>query len=189
MRLAEDTITVRADNEEIYLRASLRAAMRLERQYGGFGPILRALLDGNLTVMAQVIREAAETPSQLPGFLETVDRMPIRSGFAGMRGAIIAFVCQLAGLDGNTKPTEGGSMSAADYHERLFKIATGWLGWTPDQAWDATPAEIMAAYEGRLEMLTALFGGGEKGKVENIPEEAGWATLKAMAASGQNRAS
>lgn len=35
----------------------------------------------------------------------------------------------------------------------MFGIATGWLGWSPDQAWCATVPEIDAAVEGRIEWL------------------------------------
>ena len=36
----------------------------------------------------------------------------------------------------------------------------GWLGWAPEQAWNATPAEITEAYKGRRELLSAMFGSG-----------------------------
>ena len=36
MRLADETIILRLENEVLLLRPSLRVAMRLDRQYGGF---------------------------------------------------------------------------------------------------------------------------------------------------------
>ena len=57
-----------------------------------------------------------------------------------------------------TKASSGKSESLADYFTQLYKIGTGWLGWSPEQTWDATPAEIRAAYEGRIDLLKTIFG-------------------------------
>lgn len=40
----------------------------------------------------------------------------------------------------------------------------GWLGWTEEQTLDTSMPAIVMAYEGRREMLNALFGGGEQGE-------------------------
>jgi hypothetical protein len=53
----------------------------------------------------------------------------------------------------------GDPISFEEYHTKLFQIGTGWLGWTPEATWNATPAEIINAHTGRRAMLTALFGG------------------------------
>ena len=37
----------------------------------------------------------------------------------------------------------------------------GWLGWTEEQTLDTTMRGIWLAYEGRGEMLKAIFGGGK----------------------------
>ncbi len=189
MRLAEDTIIVRVDGQEIILRPTLRAAYRLERQFGGFAALLRQLLDGSLAAMAAIIREAASEPSALPEFLESVERLPMRTGFDSLRASLMSFVCVLAGIEPDQPGDNDASagMTANEFHNRLFRIGTGWLGWTPEVTWNATISEIRVAYEGRLEMLKAIFGDG-KPQVETIPEEAGIAALKVMAATGQNKA-
>ncbi|MEA2897358.1 MAG: hypothetical protein QOJ84_2973 [Bradyrhizobium sp.] len=70
----------------------------------------------------------------------------------------------LAGADGNSasepKP-DAERIPFAEYHTRLFRLATGWLGWTPADAWEATAAEITEAYKGRRELLSAMFGSGK----------------------------
>lgn len=38
----------------------------------------------------------------------------------------------------------------------------GWLGWTEAETLDTSMPAISLAYEGRLDMLRALFGGSEK---------------------------
>lgn len=40
----------------------------------------------------------------------------------------------------------------------------GWLGWSEGQTLDTSMPAIVMAYEGRLDMLRALFGGGEDEK-------------------------
>lgn len=46
----------------------------------------------------------------------------------------------------------------------MFKIATGWLGWSEDQALDADMTSIVLAYEGKVEMLKAVFGSSDDKK-------------------------
>lgn len=190
MRLAEDTIIVRVDGQEIILRPTLRAAYRLDRQFNGFMQLLRQVLDGSLTAMAAIIREAASAPSDLPGFLDRLEGMGMREGIDALRTPLISFICTLAGFDATdeTDAHPEPEMTTQEFHTRLFKIGTGWFGWTPEETWNATIPELRAAYEGRLEMLKAIFGDG-KPQVETIPEEAGISALKVMAATGQNKAS
>jgi hypothetical protein len=59
-------------------------------------------------------------------------------------------------------------MSHAEFAAWLMKIAMGWLGWSERQALDTTIPAILTAYEGRMDMLKAIFGSGEddKGKPE-----------------------
>lgn len=44
----------------------------------------------------------------------------------------------------------------------LYKVATGWLGWTPDVARSAHMQEIIIAYEGYTDMLVAVHGSSSK---------------------------
>jgi uncharacterized phage protein (TIGR02216 family) len=45
------------------------------------------------------------------------------------------------------------------------RVATGLLGWTPDQFWRATPAELWLALEGRFGDGPAPFGSAELAKL------------------------
>lgn len=47
----------------------------------------------------------------------------------------------------------------------------GWLGWTPEQAYNAAIPDILTAYEGRTDMLRAIFGGEEPEKVAPKPSK------------------
>ncbi|WP_426609488.1 phage tail assembly chaperone [Bradyrhizobium sp. McL0616] len=76
------------------------------------------------------------------------------------REQLLDFVLILSGVDtSDDKAQSGTPMRFEEFFTRLFKIGTGYLGWSPDDTWNATPAEILAAREGRMELLIQLFGG------------------------------
>lgn len=50
MQLAADEITITVGGERVHLRPTLRAAFRLERRHGGFDKIMKAILQGSLTM-------------------------------------------------------------------------------------------------------------------------------------------
>jgi hypothetical protein len=192
MRLADDEIAVTVGREVIYLRPTLRAAMRLERRHGGFDKIVLAIADENLTVMADVIRESATEPTSIPGLLESIGLKPLRIGIEALVGPLTDLVFALAGVDPtdtSEKADTGPRITFAEHHERLFSIGTGWLGWSPETTWDATAAEISAAFHGRREMLRSVFGGNPSDSTPSDErDEAGFAVLKMMTATGNNRA-
>lgn len=48
----------------------------------------------------------------------------------------------------------------------------GWLGWTPETVETAHMMDVITAYEGRVEMLQGLFGGGNaKGEAGRRKDE------------------
>lgn len=164
MQLAADEITIDLGHAAIRLRASLRAAFRLERRHDGFDKIVKGIADGNFSIMADVIRESADPQSAFAGFLDCIDTLPLRIAVERISEPLFAHVMALAGADGNSasepKP-DAERIPFAEYHTRLFRLATGWLGWTPADAWEATAAEITEAYKGRRELLSAMFGSGK----------------------------
>ncbi len=164
MRLAQDEITINLDHETIYLRPSLRAAFRLELRHGGFDKIIKGIADGNLGIMSDIIRESSDPRSAFADFLDGIDALPMGLAIERISEPLIAHVMALAGVDGDAtnEPAPGAErIPFAEYHTKLFRLATGWLGWTPADAWEATPAEITEAYKGRRELLSAMFGSGK----------------------------
>jgi hypothetical protein len=188
MRLAEE-ITIRIGHEAISLRPSLRAAYRLERRHNGFGSILRAIADGNLGMMADVINESTEDNCDLVALLSDTNALPFGLKLDVICEPLLQHVMALAGFDDKAPQDtpQAQRITFAEYHAKLFQIATGWLGWTPADAWHATPAEIIEAHKGRLDMLKAIFGSGEPDQVSDTslptPEQrrTGIATLQALA--------
>jgi hypothetical protein len=170
-RLADQT-TITIDGATVTLRPTLRAAYRLEETYG-FKAIVTGITEGQMAIMGAIIREAGDFPAAMLNLLNVIERdgaealdvfkMPLFNLVGAMIGV---------GDEEEAKPTKGKSATVADsstetfgtYFDRLFSIGTGWLGWTPAETWQATPAEIVAAQKGRVDMLRAIFGGKDDDK-------------------------
>lgn len=154
-----DAITVSVGGEAIKLRPSLRFAIRLEHRPGSFSGLLRDIMDGSLSAACEIIRDHADIP-----LLET---RILDNGIDQFRDPLVRYVMALAGMDDTPEPAndngkaKGKSQPFGEYLSGLYKIGTGWLGWTPEVTMDATPAEIMLAHEGRMSMLKAIFGSSD----------------------------
>ena len=157
MRLASK-ITIKVAGESIELRPSLRHAIRLERREGSFSQLVRDIQDGSLSAAVEIIADHTNLP-----FLQN----RVFDVLSQLQGPLLEYVSACAGIDPEDAPantdekSERKSVPFADYLTQLYQIGTGWLGWTPKDTLDATPAEIMLAYKGRTEMLNAIFGSGE----------------------------
>lgn len=177
---------MKVGHETIRLRASLRASYRLERQFGGFDKIVKAIEANNLSVMSRVIAECSEEKTDIADLLDSGGALSIRIALEHIAGPLISHVGILAGFDPDAPKGQGDGggerMSFEEYHTRLFGLATGWLGWSPDDAWNATPAEITEAYKGRVEMLGAMFGNSTKDKPTTTKSNA--ATRRRLSALG-----
>jgi hypothetical protein len=160
MRLADDQTAICLGFETIHLRATLRAAFRLERTYEGFHNLSEAIALGHFAAFADLIREASDDPKAVDYYFEYIGNNPMLVSIMELREPLLKFILILSGANakGGDKTGSGPRITFEEYHIKLFRIATGWLGWTPDQAWNATPAEILEAHKGRLEMLAAIFG-------------------------------
>ena len=153
------------------VRPSLRAATHLEAKYG-FAALLSAVADGNLSVIADVI----EASGDCRDFLKSIEGVPLAHFMPGLLPALNKHILALAGVDPDNPEPEGGgeAMPFKEYHARLFRIGTGWLGWSPEATWNATAKEITEAYSGHLEMLRAIYGGAseEERQPTQKPDEA-----------------
>jgi hypothetical protein len=198
MKLLADDIVIRSDTETIRLRPTLRAAMRLDRQFDGFDKLLVSMEEDNLSTLIQVLRETSDKPTDLEQFLLSMADKPIALRLAVIRKPLVSVVLAMIGYDPNApepKPTKAKPETFAQLHTRLFETATGVLGWTPEVAWNATPAEIIAASKGRVEFVTgilqAIFGKSDKEGSTYDPsnhelDREGMAAFKLFSASGGN---
>lgn len=178
MYLAEEEITLTLDGERIHLRPSLRAAARLERRHGGFPAILKGLDEASVSVIADLIGECATAPTDVPDLLVTPG---LAWRLVPVVPALQMLVLNLMGYDPDAEEAAAGSgdgarITFAEVHARLYRLGTGYLGWTPAETWAASPGEIRQAYEGRLELLRSVFGGGDpsptgKGKAASLDDK------------------
>lgn len=151
MRLADDHFMLTLGGKVYTLRPTLRAAFYLHRKYG-FPELYQAIHGGNTTAITDLIdatqaghryREPTIAELLAP---EVIDQL-------------LKFIPVLCGAnDKSDEPQSGEPMSFEEYFTQLYQIGTGWLGWTPEATWAATPSEIINAKEGRVEMLAAIFG-------------------------------
>ncbi len=170
MRLADDHIAICLGAETIYLRPTLRAAFVLHKAYGDFQTLSRRIAECRVETIGNVIRLAAGEDA-LEAYFEFIGKSALGLAVVLMelQEPLLEFVLILSGAKHPDKATAPTSqpISFEEYHTRLFRIGTGWLGWSPDQTWDATPAEIIEAHKGRLEMMKAIFGSGNDDKQES----------------------
>lgn len=192
MRLA-DEIVIDLRSRKYRLCPTLRAAARLHAEYGGYAEIIEQITEGSFEVVLSIIRECSDgTYQKVTANKDAFAGMSMQSALASVSTPLIRLILRMAGIEDGEQPKQSGKpISFAEYHQQLFQIATGWLGWSPETAWNSTPAEILAARAGRVEMLKAIFGSAEEDKGPNAYDEgfldhAGVAELKAMAANARS---
>jgi hypothetical protein len=159
--LGADTISIELAGEAFELRPTLRAGMRLARRHG-LSRLLVAVRDFNTTVITDVLRECGIRSALLFAEIGTIGLAVVRRR---LTDPLAEFVLAIAGIDPNAEPSTAApvkQLTPAEYHTRLFEIATGWLGWSPEHAWNATIPEIIASKAGRTDLITdvlkAVFG-------------------------------
>ncbi|WFU69446.1 hypothetical protein [Bradyrhizobium sp. CB2312] len=157
MRLAANTFALQVGDKSFDLKPSLRAAFHLHQKYG-FAELYQAIDDGSFTAIMDLIAA-------------TSDAMPVASigTILGARKQLLKFVLILSGADTSGEKSSGKPMAFDEYFTKLYQIGTGWLGWTAADTWNATPAEIMNAHAGRLDMLKAVFGSGKDDQAGTEP--------------------
>lgn len=175
------------------LRPTLRAACRLHERYGheNLGALV---VEGNVTGIADIIVACSVAPIAVEDVRDQLTRPPLAPTLDRLAEPLTAIVYGLAGIDPNgtagkrkRDPETGKRMTWEENHRRLFRIGTGWLGWSPEETWNATPIEIVEAYTGRVEMLCAM-NGVEPPKDDHEPDaeevRAGIAKLRMLSRVG-----
>ena len=161
MKLIQD-IRIKVGSEEISLVPTLHEAIRLEQSHG-LSALAKQVSDGSFTACCIVLERHYPRPLGLePYVLENLD---------AIQTPLLDYLLALAGIDtekpqASEKPSGEHSgdetQSILDHLNQLYKLATGWLGWTPQTALESSPAEIILAYQGRLDLLKAIFGSSDQ---------------------------
>lgn len=157
MRLADHDIEVELGGEIIELRPTLRHAIRLARLPGSLGGLADQVTQGSLTAAVTILNDHHPHPYLATHIMD--------AGLDTLAGPLLSYLMACSGYDPDARfpANDGGeSIPFPQFLEGLYKIGTGWIGWSADQTLNATPMEIMRAHSGRMDMLRAVFGSDEK---------------------------
>jgi hypothetical protein len=198
-RLEIDTLAISHGDLTVRLCPSLRAGLLIVRNFT-VADLERAFRDLHFTTIAELIRIGSEDASAGSTVLT---RKVEENGLISLNEfvpTLLQFTAVSLGLSDSVedqslhRATNKLQMTHEHALEELFGIGTGWLGWTPKDAWEATPAEIIAAHCAHLKKLQAIHGGGDKGKPDdydprNVPTpkevQANLAAFKQKVGTGQ----
>ena len=160
---AETEFTLSHGGNTVHLRASLRAALRLERLHDGFGALITKLDQFDTATIRAMIITAATDYSAAERFLTSISTEPLRTYRHAVTGPLssllTAFLPAPSPDTTGTSTTPEKAVPWSEAYAQLYQIGTGWLGWTPAETWAATPIEITQALEGRVAHLIAMNGG------------------------------
>lgn len=173
-RPAYEQVTIAHGGSAVTLRPTLRAAVTLEARFG-FPAMFRALEEGSFTIISEIIRTASSTVQDAAAFLSGIAGKPLSSFIVPARIPLAELVSMfMPAPDPKAKQVTafGKPVTWSDFYADLYENATGWLGWTPEQAYSATPTEICRAYAGHVAKLKAIHGSGEEQGREHDPEQA-----------------
>ncbi|WP_298494798.1 hypothetical protein [uncultured Maritimibacter sp.] len=172
-QLAYDAIALEYGGHTVFLRPSLRAATHLERLHGGFPELLRKIEEFDTLTIWQVITTAGGMTERGPMFAFAAAH-PLKDFQRAAQGPCIELVAALL----PDAPTPSAEQSSApiptpwsDLFKELYGFATGWLGWSPDTAWNATPQEITDAFTAHVAKLHAIYGGAGPGESTTNAEQ------------------
>ncbi|MCZ7864744.1 hypothetical protein O9X98_25470 [Agrobacterium salinitolerans] len=174
-RPAYEQVTIAHGGNTVTLRPSLRAATTLEARFG-FPAMFRALDEGSFTIISEIILAASSPAQDVAAFLAGIPGKPLSHFFDAVQAPLFQLVAMfIPAADKTAKPVAnpGKPIPWPDYYSDLYEKATGWLGWTPDAAWNATPTEIDRAYSGHIAKLKTIHGSGDaKEDKQTDPEQA-----------------
>ncbi|UIJ96242.1 hypothetical protein LZK74_23065 (plasmid) [Sinorhizobium meliloti] len=152
------------DGYTVTLRPSLRAAVSLESRFG-FPALYRALDDFSITIISEIILAASRSRQDAAAFLLSLVGKPLFPFFLSVRQPLAELVSMLTPApDAKAKANPGNPVAWPDFYSDLYEQATGWLGWPPETAWNATPTEIDRAYSGHIAKLKAIHRSSEDDK-------------------------
>lgn len=154
-RPAYEQVKISHGGNTVILRPSLRAASILEQRYG-LVALFNALDSQNFTIISEILATCSEREDGA-AFLFNHPEKPLSLFFEAVTDPLAELVAMLTPApvpsSGTAKPQAGKGITWAEYYADLYEAATGWLGWTPEQAWDATPTEINRAYQAHINRL------------------------------------
>lgn len=174
-RPAYEEVSIEHNGHVVVLRPTLRAAATLEARHG-FPALFRGLEEGSFTIISEIILTASSR-QDAAAFLLLLEGRPLFPFFIAVRRPLAELVSMfmpapVQSLD--TTPRTGNPVPWSEVYAALYDSATGWLGWTPETAWNATPTEITRAHAAHIDRLvtTGVLTRTEKTGSAPDPEQA-----------------
>lgn len=157
----------------VTLRPTLRAATMLEKLHAGFPALLDRLGQFHLgTVRAIITYSASEREAS--ALLAYASTQPLSRFQAAAQEPLFALVSNLLPeppADPQRPQPTARPTPWSTFYRHLFGYATGWLGWTPAEAWAATPTEITRAFHAHVESLKAIHGSADQDDPNAMTDE------------------
>ncbi len=150
---AYDGVTLELGGNTVRLRPSLRAASRLVSP----PDLFEHVVDFHLGTIREIIMAAATDRQEATAFLAMINATPLLIVSDAITAPLVQFLGSFAPADDHPddQAPSGPPIAWHDVVKMLYRRATGWLHWTPEAAWNATPTEITEAFAGWLEHIEA----------------------------------
>lgn len=147
----------------VLLRACLRAAVALENLPGGLPAVLDRIAGQNYTTIKAAIRATATDRLAAERLLASLEGQPLQGFIQRAQIALLDVVAHMlpASKDAASESPSGPAVPWREHFKDLYGYGTGWLGWPPETAWNASIQEITAALDARIKHLIAMHGGAE----------------------------
>lgn len=171
-RPAYEQVTIAHGGNTVTLRPSLQAACTLEARYG-FPALYKALDELNYTIICEIILSASPNRQNAVAFLGGNLERPLSAFFRAVQQSIAELLIMLTpATDPKAKATSSTAkpLTWPEIYAALYDRATGWLHWTPETAWNATPTEIDRAYWAHIEQLKAIHDSGDDKQETKQPD-------------------
>ena len=152
--------TLRHGDHAVTLRASLRAAVALDQLPGGIPGAWDSLMRQSYTGIRAVMLATATDRAAAFSILSSLSSKPLAPFLNHAQAACLHLLTALLKTgddDAAEASSQGGAsgkpMPLREYFAKLYEFATGWLGWPPSEVWNASPAEIEAAFLAHTDRL------------------------------------
>jgi hypothetical protein len=163
--------TLSLGGNTVRLRPSLRAVSTLERHLDGFINLFRNVEQFHVGTITKIITACATSDDHATAFLRAASNSSLKEFREAAYQPITELCLAFIPVSDGKQPTQGKPIAWSDHYAELYRMATGWLGWSPDTAWNATPTEITEAYAGRIAMLQAIHGTSDDQPKEVDPHQ------------------
>ncbi len=154
------------DGRVLEFRTTLRAAYVLDQRYKGLENLFTDIIAEKLSAAWDVLKQTAKD-NRTRDEVERLKSKPLEYWWKdGLFARLVSVVASLAGID-HTAPKASGTPSGKrltyrEHFDFLYERATGWLGYSPEQAWQSTPIELDTAITSRIEFLKLTTGHASK---------------------------